>query len=93
MADLDQWLTKAAAATNSAPSAAAMGELGARLNCEPLPQSISTQRDARRMMVCAGVAALLGFAATGVSGAFAKSSPTWIAAPSASSPYSLLVGN
>lgn len=91
MADLNQWLADAAEMTDGQPSKATLAKLDARLNAQRLPQSISAQRDARRMMACAGAAALLGFTATGVSGAFAKSNPTWVAAPSEDSPFSLLV--
>jgi nickel and cobalt resistance protein CnrY len=99
MTDLNQWLADAATVTGREISSSTLGTLDARLSAELQVQLISTRRDARRMMTCAGVAALLGFTVTGVSGvsgvsgAFAKSSPTWVAAPSASSPFALLIGN
>lgn len=92
MTNLDHWLAEATAATGGMADAASIDAIEARLRGEPSPASLAARRDSQRMMLCAGLAALLGFTATGVSGAFAKSNPTWIAAPSASSPYSLLVG-
>jgi hypothetical protein len=45
-------------------------------------------------MLCAGVAALIGFSASAgfAASALARTSPTWVAAPSEKSPFALLVG-
>lgn len=92
MTDLDQWLSDAASKTAGPVSPEMFENLDRRMRGETSPQDISMRRDARWTMACACVAALFGFAVTGATGAFAKPSPTWLAAPSEASPYSLLVG-
>lgn len=92
MADIDQWLAEASGLTAQKSSRHMVEGVEARLASDRSPQTLFARQDARRMMLCAGLAALFGFTATGVSGTFARTSPTWVAAPPASSPYGLLVG-
>jgi len=92
MAEIDQWLAEATQLTAGPGAPALLASIEHELSKAPSPRAYSSRRDARRMMACAGMAALLSFTGAGVTGAFAKSPPTWLATPSASSPYALLVG-
>lgn len=94
MADIDDWLATAANSISAKVPVTTLSTVEQRLSGEPLPLAAANRRDARRSMLCAGFAAIAGFwAIGGVEGiAMAKARPTWIAAPSQSSPYSLLIG-
>jgi hypothetical protein len=94
MPDIEQWLADTAQRLDRRPSATMLDEIDHRIVREPLPQVFVARREIGRSMLFAGAAALLGFGITGTSATFtfAKAAPTWVAAPSASSPFSLLVG-
>lgn len=94
MSDIDKWLAAAAERTASPLAANTLTRLDARIDASVAPAMIAARRDGRRAMLCAGVAAMLGFSATGTAAgvAFARPAPTWVAEPSAESPFSLLVG-
>lgn len=92
MADVDQWLADASELTGGSMPPAFTANLEKRLAEIGSPVALSSRQDVRRTMLCAAAAALLSFTGVGVSGAFAKAPPTWVAAPPASSPFSLLVG-
>jgi len=90
MTDVDAWLAQVA---EQQVSPAMFDAIDRRIAAEATPQAFARLREARRAMWCAGIAAVVSFAATGTSAiALAKPRPTWVAAPSAASPYSLLVG-
>jgi hypothetical protein len=94
MADLDQWLADAARITHEAPSAVSTARIQQRLAAEPAPDVLVARFDARRAMLCAAIAALVAFTvidrvATAV---LNKPGPTWVATPSAASPFGLLIG-
>ena len=94
MDDIDAWLGTAAARTSAPLSMTALEELDRRIRSEADPAAFTSRREGRRAMVTAAIAALVGFAGSGVvaSEAFAQPRTTWVAAPSASSPFGLLVG-
>ncbi|MBB3105081.1 CnrY/NccY family anti-sigma factor [Azomonas macrocytogenes] len=94
MANLDDWLVKAAQLTNVEPSQASLEKLEQRLATEPSPRIFAARREFRRTLLCTTVAALLGFTGSGalVNAALAPFTPTWLSAPSAISPSVLLVG-
>lgn len=94
MPDVDTWLTEVATRTSIPLTADFLDALDRRLAAEPKPAAFATRLEARRVMLCAGVAALLGFSASAsfATAALARSSPTWVTAPSADSPFALLIG-
>ena len=94
MHDVDQWLAGAAQATSAPVRTEFPDGIDARLAGEPNPTAWAARRDARRAMLCAGIAAVLGFTVTAGSAsvAIARARPTWMSAPPSSSPYGLLVG-
>lgn len=92
MAQIDDWLAGAARKIPGDVSAATFSMLERRLEQEPSPLAAANRRDARRTMFCAGFAAIAGFWAIGGLQDNVKAGPTWIAVPSQSSPYSLLIG-
>lgn len=94
MDDIDAWLGTAAARTAAPLSMSAVEALDRRIRSEADPASFVSRRDGRRAMVTAAIAALVGFAGSGTiaSEAFAQPRATWVAAPSPSSPFGLLVG-
>lgn len=92
MADVDQWLAEASQLTRGTMSPAFLPDIEDRLAGMKSPQAFSSRQDVRRTMLCAAAAALFSFTGAGVTGAFAKAPPTWVAAPPASSPFSILVG-
>lgn len=94
MPDVDTWLAESAKRTSAPLAADFLEALDRKLAAEPEPMVLSSRREVRRTMLCASVAALLGFTASAsfADGALAKHSPTWVAAPSADSPFALLVG-
>lgn len=94
LAQIDDWLTSAVSSIPSDGLDRTLLAVEQRLSHQPSPMEISNQRDGWRSMCCAGFAALLGFWAMGGINdiAQAQAGPTWIAAPSQSSPYSLLIG-
>jgi len=90
MADVDAWLAKI---VERHVDPATFDAIDRRIAAEATPQTFARRREARHAMWCAGIAAVLGFTVTGSSAiALAKPRPTWVASPSAESPYSLLVG-
>lgn len=92
MAQIDDWLATAAGNIPSDVSDGLVATLEQRLGQEPSPMAAANRRDARRTMLCAGFAAIAGFWAIGGMEDLGQPQPTWIAAPSQSSPYSLLIG-
>lgn len=94
MADVDQWLADASRRLSIGTGADLLDGIEGRIAGEPTPRAIAARRDARKSMIGAACAALLGFVVAGTAGtvALARPAPTWVAAPPASSPYSLLVG-
>lgn len=95
VAQIDDWLARAAGNIPADGLDATFSALEQRLGEEPTPMAMAGRRDARRAMLCACFAAIAGFWAIGGADdiAQAKAQPTWIAAPSQSSPYSLLIGH
>jgi len=94
VAQIDDFLARAASSIPSDGLDTTLSALEQRLGREPSPVDFTNRRDARRSMLCAGFAALVGFWVIGGDNdiAQARTRPTWIAAPSQSSPYSLLIG-
>jgi hypothetical protein len=94
MARIDDWLSSAADKIPGDVPVHTVTALEQRLGREPSPLALANRRDAVRAMFCAGFAAVAGFWAIGGVNdiAQARTQPTWIAAPSQSSPYSLLIG-
>ncbi|MBB3955686.1 CnrY/NccY family anti-sigma factor [Novosphingobium sediminicola] len=95
MAQIDDWLARAAGNIPADGLDATFSALEQRLGEELTPMAMAGRRDACRAMFCACFAAIAGFWAIGGADdiAQAKAQPTWIAAPSQSSPYSLLIGH
>jgi len=93
MASLDHWLVHAARVTGEGLGIDAQAALLNRLAGERSPAAWAARRESRRAIVCAAMAAVLTFGGAGwfATDGFARSRPTWVAAPSASSPYALLV--
>lgn len=93
MNDLDDWLSRASAATRPDGHDRATDSLVRRLSQEASPSQWAGKREFRRALACAALAAVL--TCGGVGSAFfvtqAPSRPTWVAAPAAMSPYALLV--
>ncbi|QUP52910.1 CnrY/NccY family anti-sigma factor [Ralstonia syzygii] len=94
MADLEKWLADAAKITNEAPLPANVARIQQRLAAEPAPDVLVARYDARRAMFCAAVAALIAYTAIDHAAMVIrnKPAPTWVAAPSAASPFGLLIG-
>jgi hypothetical protein len=94
MADIDHWLADASRHLSIRTGPDLLDGIEGRIASEPTPRAIAARGEARRSMIGAACAAFVGFAVAGTAGtvAFAKPAPTWVAAPPASSPYSLLVG-
>ncbi|MDH7972495.1 CnrY/NccY family anti-sigma factor [Sphingomonas sp. AR_OL41] len=94
MDDIDAWLGTAAARTSAPLSVTVLQELDRRIGSEAEPSMFMSRREGRRAMFTAAISALVGFAGSGVvaSEAFAQPRATWVAAPSPSSPFGLLVG-
>jgi hypothetical protein len=94
MDEIDAWLGMAASRTRAPLSMPALQALDRRIGSEAEPAVFTARREARRAMLMAAVAALVGFAGSGVvaSEALAQPRATWVAAPSPSSPFGLLVG-
>ncbi len=94
MDDIDAWLGTAAARTSAPLSMTTLRALDRRIGSEADPAMFMSRRDGRRAMLTAAIAALVGFAGSGVvaSEAFAQPRVTWVAAPSPTSPFGLLVG-
>jgi hypothetical protein len=94
MDDIDAWLGMAAARTAAPLSMTALEQLDRRIGSEASPLVLMAGRERRRAMVAAAVAGLIGFAGSGVvaNKAFAQPRAEWVAAPSPSSPFGLLVG-
>jgi len=94
VSDIDDWLSIAARRAAAPLAGATYDALDARLDDCPAPFAIADRRDNRRAVLCTTIAAMFGFVAmeTAAGVAFARPAPTWVAAPSAASPFSLLVG-
>jgi hypothetical protein len=94
MADVDRWLADASRNLSIQAGADLLDGVEGRIAAEPTPRAIAARRDARKSMIGAAWAAVIGFTVAGTAGtvAFARPTPTWVAAPPASSPYSLLIG-
>ncbi|UPG94302.1 CnrY/NccY family anti-sigma factor [Luteibacter aegosomatissinici] len=95
MNSVDQWLANASRVTH--PTQPVQGEemaLMERLAHERTPAAWASRREARRAVLCAAMAAVITFGGAGwlARAEFAPERPTWVAAPSALSPYALLVG-
>ncbi|HEY9131768.1 MAG TPA: CnrY/NccY family anti-sigma factor [Dyella sp.] len=95
MNDVDVWLARASRVTQRAAEDSHRA-LANRLAGERSPASHRARREARRTVACVAMVTLVSFV---VSGWIARSmwgdeplSPAWVAAPSSSSPYVLLVG-
>ncbi|EIZ81249.1 hypothetical protein WSK_0194 [Novosphingobium sp. Rr 2-17] len=94
MVNIDDWLSSAAARTSLEMSSGALATLERQLDKEMAPIAIAARRNAQRTMVCGALAAAFAFVATGtLMLPQAPARPMWLASPSASSPYSLLIGN
>ena len=93
MSDVDEWLTRASAATRPCGNEQTTDVLVQRLSQEASPSQWAGKREFRRALACAALAAVL--TCGGVGSAFfvtqAPSRPTWVAAPASMSPYALLV--
>jgi hypothetical protein len=94
MADVDQWLADASHHLSIGPGSGLRDGIEGRIASEPSPRALAARRETRRSMIGAAFAAVFGFIVAGTAGtvAFARPAPTWVAAPPAASPYSLLVG-
>jgi len=92
MNNLDDWLAKAANATR-ADASAGTDALLARLAQEPPPAKWAGRRELRRAVTCVALSAVLTCGGVGSAFLVTQSNPrpTWVAAPSAMSPYALLV--
>jgi hypothetical protein len=95
MTSVDQWLAQAAEATQAEPAAYVEAALLERLAGEESPNNWAARRESRHAVVCAAMAAVVTFGIAGwlVMGWSAPERPTWVAAPSPSLPYVLLVGH
>lgn len=94
MAHLDKWLADAAKITHKAPSPANAARIQQQLAAEPAPDVLVARYDAGRAMLCAAIAALVAFTVINRAAIVVRSkpAPTWVAAPSAASPFGLLIG-
>ena len=95
MASVDQWLARAAEATQMEPAAYVEAALLERLAGEESPTDWAARRESRRALMCAAMAAVVTFGIAGwqAVGSSTSDRPTWVAAPSAALPYVLLVGH
>ena len=95
MTSVDQWLARAAEAMQAEPAAYVEAALLKRLAGEEPPPNWAARRESRYAVLCAAMAAVLTFGTVGwlAMGLFTPERPTWVAAPSPSLPYVLLVGH
>jgi hypothetical protein len=94
MADIDHWLADASRHLSIEAGADLLDGIEGRIAGEPTPRAIAARREARKSMIGAACAAVIGFTVAGTAGtvALARPAPTWVAAPATSSPYGLLIG-
>jgi Tfp pilus assembly protein PilN len=82
MADIDDWLTSAAGRIPAHVPITTLSALEQRLDGQPSPMAASSRRDTGLSMLCACLAAVVGFSAiSGVAGwRDDRAQATWIAA-------------
>jgi len=93
MANVDDWLARAAQVTDAGPRGTGIDRIQRQLDAEPGP-AIALRQDMRLIMLCAALSALIAFGGTVslMSGMREAPAATWIATPPAASPFGLLVG-
>jgi len=94
MADIDSWLENAKKVTHEASSDLDISGVQRQIRREPAQMVLAARHDLWRAVVCAALASLVAFTAIDriAGGLLEKPQPTWVAAPSAASPFSLLIG-
>lgn len=94
MADVDEWLNNASRVTLEASSNTHLAEIEQRIKTEPAQEVLAARHDVWRTLLCAAVAALVAFTAMDrvAASLLNKTTPTWVATPSAASPFGLLIG-
>ncbi|AJW47548.1 NAD+ synthetase [Ralstonia mannitolilytica] len=94
MADIDSWFENARKVTHEASKNLDLSGIQRQIGREPTQMVIAARHDIWRAVACAALASLLAFTAIErLAGSLLdKPQPTWVAAPSAASPFSLLIG-
>jgi len=94
MADVDEWLNSASKITLEASSGTRVAAIQQRIAAEPTQEVLVARHDVWRAVLCAAVAALVAYAAMDrvATSLMVKTAPTWVATPSAASPFGLLIG-
>ncbi|WP_115678351.1 CnrY/NccY family anti-sigma factor [Cupriavidus neocaledonicus] len=94
MADVDEWLNSASKTTYVASSGTDIAEIQKRIAAEPTQEVLVARHDVWRAVLCAAVAALVAYAAMDrvATSLVVETGPTWVATPSAASPFGLLIG-
>ena len=94
MADVEEWLTHARKVTQEASIGVDVTSIQECISAEPAQRVLVARRDAWRSICCAAFAALVAFAAINrvATIMLEKPAPTWVATPSAASPFGLLIG-
>ncbi|AVA33744.1 nickel and cobalt resistance protein CnrY [Cupriavidus metallidurans] len=94
MENIDEWLVQAKKVTYEASREPGLGRIQQRLSREPSQMVLTARHDILRAVCCAALASLVAFTAIDriAVGLYQKQQPTWVAAPSAASPFGLLIG-
>nr|WP_315593775.1 CnrY/NccY family anti-sigma factor [uncultured Cupriavidus sp.] len=94
MADIDSWLENAKKVMHDASSDVDLSDVQRQIRREPTQIVLVARHDIWRAIACAALASLLAFIAIDrIAGSLLdKPQPTWVATPSAASPFSLLIG-
>ncbi|AMR77960.1 MAG: NAD+ synthetase [Burkholderiaceae bacterium] len=94
MADIDEWLNSASRIIRKASSETDIAEIQRRIAAEPTQEVLVARHDVWRAVLCAAVAALVAYAAMDrvATSLVVRTGPTWVATPSAASPFGLLIG-
>ena len=94
MADIDEWLNSASRIIRKASSETDIAEIQRRIAAEPTQEVLVARHAVWPAVLCAAVAALVAYAAMDrvATSLVVRTGPTWVATPSAASPFGLLIG-
>ncbi|WP_082079991.1 CnrY/NccY family anti-sigma factor [Cupriavidus basilensis] len=94
MTGLDHWLSDARKVTLNASKGLDARGIKDRIAAEPTQAALVARHDVWRALCCSATAALIAFIALNQVGlrVLDKPGPTWVATPSAASPFALLIG-
>ncbi len=94
MTDLDEWLGQARQVTYDASETTDLAKVSQRIAREPTQCVLVAQHDIWRSLCCAALASLVTYTVIDrlAVGLLQKQAPTWVASPSAATPFELLIG-